>query len=154
MLEARRTEMAEALAVGGATRSAALREVAATVDRLIYYAGWADKYEQTLGNVNPVAAPYFNFTVTEPMGIVGIIAPDAAPLLGLISLVAPVITSGNTTVALASELMVSTGRMSSRSSLMPVIIRACRPPTSTFPRTRTNGSASTIPTRSAPGCST
>ena len=103
MLEARRTEMAEALAVGGATRSAALREVAATVDRLIYYAGWADKYEQTLGNVNPVAAPYFNFTVTEPMGIVGIIAPDAAPLLGLISLVAPVITSGNTTVALASE---------------------------------------------------
>jgi aldehyde dehydrogenase (NAD+) len=103
MLEARRTEMAEALAVGGATRPAAQREVAATVDRLIYYAGWADKYEQTLGNVNPVAAPYFNFTVTEPMGIVGIIAPDAAPLLGLISLVAPVITSGNTTVALASE---------------------------------------------------
>jgi acyl-CoA reductase-like NAD-dependent aldehyde dehydrogenase len=103
MLEARRTEMAGALAVGGATRSAALREVAAAVDRLIYYAGWADKYEQTLGNVNPVAAPYFNFTVTEPMGIVGIIAPDAAPLLGLISLVAPVITSGNTTIALASE---------------------------------------------------
>jgi acyl-CoA reductase-like NAD-dependent aldehyde dehydrogenase len=103
MLEARRTEMAEALAVGGATRPAALREVAASVDRLIYYAGWADKYEQVLGNVNPVAAPYFDFTVTEPMGIVGIIAPDAAPLLSLISLVAPVITSGNTTIALASE---------------------------------------------------
>jgi len=103
MLEARRSEMAEALAVGGAARGAALREVAAAVDRLIYYAGWTDKYEQVLGNVNPVAAPFFNFTVTEPMGIVGIVAPDPAPLLGLISLVAPVITSGNTVVALASE---------------------------------------------------
>ncbi len=103
MLEARRAEMAEALAVGGLARGAALREVAAAVDRLIYYAGWTDKYEQVLGNVNPVAAPFFNFTVTEPMGIVGVVAPDAAPLLGLISLVAPVITSGNTTVALASE---------------------------------------------------
>jgi acyl-CoA reductase-like NAD-dependent aldehyde dehydrogenase len=103
MLEARRTEMAEALAVGGASRGAALREVAAAVDRLIYYAGWTDKYEQVLGNVNPVALPFFNFTVTEPMGIVGIVAPDPAPLLGLISLVAPVITSGNTAVALASE---------------------------------------------------
>src|SRR5580700_7526333 len=58
MLEARRAEMAEALAVGGATRAAALREVAAAVDRLIYYAGWTDKYEQVLGNVNPVAAPF------------------------------------------------------------------------------------------------
>jgi aldehyde dehydrogenase (NAD+) len=103
MLEARRTEMAGALALGGVTRAAALREVAAAVDRLIYYAGWADKYEQVLGNVNPVAVPYFNFTVTEPMGIVGVIAPDPAPLLGLLSLVAPAITSGNTVVALASE---------------------------------------------------
>ncbi len=103
MLEARRGEMAEALGLGGIARGPALREVAAAVDRLIYYAGWADKYEQVLGNVNPVAAPFFNFTVTEPMGIVGIVAPDAAPLLGLLSLVAPVITSGNTTVALASE---------------------------------------------------
>ena len=65
------------------------REVAAAVDRLIYYAGWADKYEQVLGSVNPVAAPYFNFTVTEPMGIVGVIAPEEAPLLGLVSLLAP-----------------------------------------------------------------
>ena len=72
------------------------------MDRLIYYAGWADKYEQVLGNVNPVAAPYFNFTVTEPMGIVGVIAPDAAPLLALLSLIVPAITSGNTVVALAS----------------------------------------------------
>ena len=102
MIEARAGEMATAIALGGATPAAAAREVAAAVDRLIYYAGWTDKYEQVLGNVNPVAAPYFNFTVTEPMGIIGVIAPDEAPLLALISLIAPAITSGNTVVALAS----------------------------------------------------
>lgn len=75
MLEARAAEMADALQLGGATKAAAAREVEASVDRLIYYAGWADKYEQVLGNVNPVAAPYFNFTVTEPMGIVGVSRP-------------------------------------------------------------------------------
>jgi aldehyde dehydrogenase (NAD+) len=102
MIEARAGEMAEAIRLGGATKAAAAREVEATVDRLIYYAGWTDKYEQVLGNVNPVAAPYFNFTVTEPMGIVGVIAPESAPLLGLVSLFSPAITSGNTVVALAS----------------------------------------------------
>ncbi|MBX3751324.1 MAG: aldehyde dehydrogenase family protein, partial [Opitutaceae bacterium] len=103
MLEARQADMADALAVGGATKAAARREIAATIDRLIYYAGWADKYAQLLGSVNPVAAPYFNFTVAEPMGIVGVIAPDEAPLLALVSLIAPVITSGNSVVALASS---------------------------------------------------
>jgi aldehyde dehydrogenase (NAD+) len=104
MLEARSAEMAEALVMSGAgSKSAAAKEVAATVDRLIYYAGWSDKYEQVLGNTNPVAGPFFNFTVAEPMGIVGIIAGDAAPLLGLLSQVAPVIVSGNTVVCLASE---------------------------------------------------
>ena len=103
MLEARQADMADALAVGGATKAAARKEIAATIDRLIYYAGWADKYAQLLGSVNPVAAPYFNFTVTEPMGIVGVIAPDEAPLLALVSLIAPVITSGNSAVALASS---------------------------------------------------
>ena len=102
MLEARAGDMADALRVGGATPAAARREIAATVDRLIYYAGWADKYEQVLGGVNPVAAPYFNFTVTDPMGIVGVLAPEAPALLGLLSLVTPVIVSGNTVVALAS----------------------------------------------------
>jgi acyl-CoA reductase-like NAD-dependent aldehyde dehydrogenase len=102
MLEARKADMADALLLGGVSKSAAAKEITAAVDRLIYYAGWADKYEQVLGSVNPVAAPYFNFTVTEPMGIVGVIAPDAAPLLGLVSLVAPVIVSGNTAMALAS----------------------------------------------------
>lgn len=103
MLEARRQEMVDTLVLFGATKAAAAREVDATTDRIIYYAGWADKYEQVLGNVNPVASPHFNFTVTEPMGIVGIIAPDAPSLLGLVSLVAPAIVSGNSIVALVSE---------------------------------------------------
>jgi aldehyde dehydrogenase (NAD+) len=105
MLEARASEMAGVLPAGTATsRSPSARhEVSAVVDRLVYYAGWADKYEQVLGSVNPVAAPYFNFTVTEPMGVVGVIAPDEPALLGLVSLIAPAIVSGNTVVALASE---------------------------------------------------
>ena len=102
MLEARKADMADALMVGGATKAAAAKEITASIDRLIYYAGWADKYEQVLGNVNPVASPHFNFTVTEPMGIIALLAPDEAPLLALISLIAPAITSGNTVVALAS----------------------------------------------------
>jgi aldehyde dehydrogenase (NAD+) len=103
MLEARRQEMIDTLALFGASKDAAAREVDVSVDRLVYYAGWTDKYEQVLGNVNPVAAPYFNFTVTDPMGVVGVIAPDQPALLGLISLVAPVIASGNTVVAEVSE---------------------------------------------------
>jgi len=103
MLEARRAEFAAALARFGARRADALCEVDAATDRLVHYAGWADKYEQLLGGVNPVAGPYFNFTVSEPMGVIGVLAPAAPPLLGLVSLVAPVIVSGNTVVALASE---------------------------------------------------
>lgn len=108
MLEARKADMADALQVGETVsrrgKPAALREITATIDRLIHYAGWADKYEQVLGNVNPVASPHFNFTVTEPMGIVGMIAPDPFPLLALVSLIAPAITAGNTVVALASSV--------------------------------------------------
>lgn len=103
MLEARRQEMIDSLMRFGGGKSAAAREVDTATDRLVHYAGWADKYEQVLGNVNPVAAPYFNFTVTEPMGVVGVIAPEVPPLLALISLFAPLIVSGNTVVALASE---------------------------------------------------
>jgi len=103
MLEGRRNEMIDTLVRFGAAKSAAARELDVATDRLVYYAGWADKYEQVLGNVNPVASPHFNFTVTEPMGVIGVIAPDAPALLGLISLVAPIIVSGNTVVALASE---------------------------------------------------
>ena len=104
MLESRSAEMADALGISGAaTKAAATKEVTAAVDRLIYYAGWSDKYEQVLGNTNPVAGPFFNFTVAEPMGIIGIIADDEFPLLGLLSQIAPVIVSGNVCVCLASQ---------------------------------------------------
>lgn len=104
MLESRSAEMADAIALdGAATLESARQEVAATCDRLLYYAGWADKYEQVLGNTNAVASAHFNFTVCEPMGIIGTIASDAAPLLGLVSQFAPIIVSGNTVVAHASE---------------------------------------------------
>jgi len=104
MLEARRMEMIETLMRFGATKVAATKETDACSDRLIYYAGWCDKYEQVLGNVNPVASPHFNFTVTEAMGVVGVIAPDAPALLGLVSMVAPIIASGNAVVVEVSEL--------------------------------------------------
>lgn len=105
MIEARRADLREALRMDAAPRSraAADREVTVAVDRLVHYAGWADKYEQVLGTVNPVASPHFNFTVTEPMGVVGLLAPEDVPLLGLVSLFAPAITAGNTVVALASS---------------------------------------------------
>ena len=102
MIEARGAELAEAIALGGSSKAAASREVTATIDRIVHYAGWTDKYEQILGSVNPVASAHFNFTVTEPMGIIGVIAPDDAPLLALVSLILPAITSGNSVVALAS----------------------------------------------------
>ena len=102
MMEARSGELAESIALGGASKTEAAREVAASVERVVHYAGWTDKYEQVLGSVNPVASAHFNFTVTEPMGIIGIIAPDEAPLLALLSLILPAITSGNSIVALAS----------------------------------------------------
>jgi aldehyde dehydrogenase (NAD+) len=106
MLESRSAEMAAAIRWtrrGSSGRTAAIREVGQTIDRIVHYAGWADKYGQLLGSVNPVSGPFFNFTVTEPMGVVGLIAPADTPLLGLVSLLAPAIVSGNTVVALASE---------------------------------------------------
>ncbi|RME70608.1 MAG: aldehyde dehydrogenase family protein [Verrucomicrobia bacterium] len=104
MLEGRAEELAGALAVDGAVRKrAALREVEAVCDCLVHYAGWADKFEQVLGSTNPVAGRFFNFTVCEPMGVIAVIAGDAAPLLGLISQVVPAIVSGNTVVAAVSQ---------------------------------------------------
>ncbi len=103
MLEARSAELVASLVRFGAREADASRGMSVAVDRMIHYAGWADKYEHLLGSVNPVASPHFNFTVTEPMGVVGVIAPDSPPLLGLLSMVAPVIACGNTVVALASE---------------------------------------------------
>jgi aldehyde dehydrogenase (NAD+) len=103
MLEARSAELVGSLVRFGAREADAAKGMAVGVDRLIYYAGWCDKYAQLLGSVNPVASAHFNFTVPEPMGVVGVIAPDNPPLLGLLSMVAPVIAGGNTVVALASE---------------------------------------------------
>jgi acyl-CoA reductase-like NAD-dependent aldehyde dehydrogenase len=102
MIEARDAELAEAIMLGGSSKADASREVTASIERIVHYAGWTDKYEQILGSVNPVASSHFNFTVTEPMGIIGVIAPDDSPLLALISLILPAITSGNSVVALAS----------------------------------------------------
>jgi acyl-CoA reductase-like NAD-dependent aldehyde dehydrogenase len=103
MLEARAAEMCEAIQLGGSTPAEAERELHASVERIVHYAGWTDKYQALLGSVNPVSSAHFNFTVTEPMGIIGIICPDTLPLLGLISLVLPAITSGNTVVTLVSS---------------------------------------------------
>lgn len=103
MLESRAEELAAAIATLSGDRPAALREVRATIDRTIHYAGWTDKFEPLLGSVNPVASPHFNFTTTEPMGIVGILAPEEAPLLSLLSMILPAITAGNTIVALTSH---------------------------------------------------
>jgi aldehyde dehydrogenase (NAD+) len=84
-------------------RPAAEREVQTAIDRIVHYAGWTDKYGPLLGSVNPVASSHFNFTLIEPMGIVGVIAPEESPLLGLLSMILPAITSGNAVVALASQ---------------------------------------------------
>lgn len=104
MLEARTDELLAALVrTSPITETAAHTEVAQTIDLTIHFAGWADKYEQILGNANPVAAPYFNFTLTESTGVIGSIAPDAPALLGLLAQILPIIVSGNSVVALASE---------------------------------------------------
>jgi acyl-CoA reductase-like NAD-dependent aldehyde dehydrogenase len=77
--------------------------VTAAIDRWVWYAGWSDKVSSVLGGSNPVAGPYFNFTVPEPTGVVGVVAPEEPALLGLVSLIAPAIVGGNTTVVIASE---------------------------------------------------
>ena len=87
----------------GSTAKAAKKEVDLSIDRLIYYAGWADKYQQVFSAVNPVASSHFNFSVLEPTGVVSILSPDDSSLLGLITNVAAAIVGGNTCVVLASE---------------------------------------------------
>jgi acyl-CoA reductase-like NAD-dependent aldehyde dehydrogenase len=79
------------------------KEVEAAIDRWVWYAGWADKYAQVLGTSNPVAAPYFNFTIPEPTGVVGIVAPEDPALDGAVARLAPVLVGGNAAVLLASE---------------------------------------------------
>jgi acyl-CoA reductase-like NAD-dependent aldehyde dehydrogenase len=101
LMEGRREQFVEEVGRAGATDPEA--GVDAAIDRWVWYAGWADKIHHILGTVNPVAAPYFNFTIPEPTGVVGIVAPDDAPLLGLVSRLAPAVISGNCVVLLASE---------------------------------------------------
>ena len=101
--ESRAAELVDELRRQGANAKEARKEVDSVIDRWVYYAGWSDKYPQLAGSVNPVAGPYYNFTVPEPTGIVGIVAPEEPPLLGLVSRLAPAIVGGNTAVAITSE---------------------------------------------------
>jgi acyl-CoA reductase-like NAD-dependent aldehyde dehydrogenase len=101
MLEGRTAQFVHELQTEGLDGEAAAAEVSAAVDRLVYFAGWADKYQQIFSSVNPVSSSHFNFSIVEPTGVVAITAPDESHLLGLISVLAPVIVGGNTTVLLA-----------------------------------------------------
>ena len=105
MMDARRGEFVERLRLGlRLDDDVALRETTAAIDRTLWYAGWCDKYAALLSSHNPVAGPYENVSLPEPMGVVGVLAPDEPSLLGLVSAVVPPLVSGNTVVAIASEL--------------------------------------------------
>ncbi|HEU4672604.1 MAG TPA: aldehyde dehydrogenase family protein [Candidatus Limnocylindrales bacterium] len=104
LMEGRRDQfVAEVRDAEGVSGPRAVELVGRAIDRWVWYAGWADKIAQVLGSSNPVAAPYFNFTVPEPSGVVGVVAPEASSLLGLVSRLAPVVVSGNAAIVLASE---------------------------------------------------
>ena len=104
MLEGRRAQFADEVSRGeGVSAKKADDVVSAAVDRLVWYAGWADKLGQVIGSGNPVAGPYFDITMPEPTGVVAVVAPQDSSLLGLVSVVAPVIVTGNTVVVLAAE---------------------------------------------------
>ena len=104
VLESRRAQFEAELAAGGSSAAEARAEVDAAIDRLVWYAGWSDKIAQVDGSANPVAGPYFNLSSPEPAGVVAVIAPASA-LLGLVSVVAPLIAVGNTCVVIASEVV-------------------------------------------------
>src|SRR5699024_8529591 len=104
MMEGRRAQFEQAVAIGeGASSAKAAEQVSAAIDRWVWYAGWTDKIAQVAGNANPVAGAYFNLSVPEPTGVVAAIAPQDSSLLGLVSVVAPIIASANTVVVLASQ---------------------------------------------------
>ena len=105
MLESRRDGFEKSLqTLVGYDSEAATAEVDAAIDRLVYYAGWSDKFAQIFGSTNPVASNHFNFSIPEPVGLVTAFSPRNAPLLGVISILAPVITSGNTLVLIIDNL--------------------------------------------------
>lgn len=103
MLEGRRAQFEAELVLQGVAAAAAKKEVTQSIDRLVYYAGWCDKYQQLFSSVNPVQSSHFNFSVPEPTGVVAIAAPQESSLIGLVSVIAPVIAGGNVCVVLASE---------------------------------------------------
>jgi acyl-CoA reductase-like NAD-dependent aldehyde dehydrogenase len=103
MLEDRRDQFMKELGPIGFKTAEAEADINASIDRLIYYAGWADKYQQVFGSINPVASSHFNFSLLEPTGVVAAFAPEKSPLLGLVSVIAPIIVGGNTCIVLTSE---------------------------------------------------
>lgn len=103
MLEGRKAQFIEELTRQDSSKSQAQKEVTLSIDRLVYYAGWCDKYQQIFGTVNPVATSHFNFSVPEPTGVVAAIASQENSLLGLASTIAPIIAGGNTSILLAAE---------------------------------------------------
>lgn len=105
MLETRKAQFIVELIQQGSTKINAEKEVALAVDRLVYYAGWCDKFQQIFSSVNPVASSHFNFSVPEPTGVVAVVAPQDSSLIGLVSIIAPIIAGGNVCIALASEKM-------------------------------------------------
>jgi acyl-CoA reductase-like NAD-dependent aldehyde dehydrogenase len=104
LMEGRREQFATEVSLAEGLPAATARDVVSrAIDRWVWYAGWADKIAQVLGSSNPVAAPYFNFTIPEPTGVVGVVAPETSSLLGLVSRLAPPLVTGNAVVLLASE---------------------------------------------------
>lgn len=103
MMEGRKSQLMEDLILQGIKEKAAIEEVNVSIDRVIYFAGWADKINQVFGSVNPVSTSHFNFSQLEPMGVVGLISPEKPSLLGLISALCPILVSGNSAVVIASE---------------------------------------------------
>ncbi len=103
MLETRRASFIEEMVTLGLTKGKAEKEVDASVDRLVYYAGWCDKYSALFSSVNPTASVHFNFSVHEPTGVVAAVAPEESPLLGLVSVLAPAIAGGNSVMVLVSH---------------------------------------------------
>ena len=103
VMEGRKIQFVEELVQQGASRQAALDEVGLSIDRLVYYAGWCDKYVQVFSSVNPVESSHFNFSIPEPTGVIAIIAAEETGLAGLVSTLAPAIAGGNSVVMLASE---------------------------------------------------
>jgi len=105
MLEGRRAQFMDELQLQGSTLKQAKDEVDLAIDRIVYYSGWCDKIAQVAGGVNPVASSHFNFSVHQPMGVIGILAPEKSSLIGLVSAVLPIIAGGNSCVVIASDAL-------------------------------------------------